>query len=464
MGEFSELERALDELDAVDWSRMNHAYGPAFELSEALRGLLSTRSKRQKALHFLSLLEHQGTVYQPTSYVIPFLVLCLAHPRMRGKGAILDLLTAFKRGCSYHQVHYPPAPPNTPMGKIVTIEEAWVQATHRAVLDGLPVYLELFGRTRGQAQQDVSRLLSECPERASEISPHYRQALGKNLPDGQATTLLMDWDKLDREAQKLGTAPGDFEVELWRIWDSKEATPLRVVAGVALTRRGVKELAEPTFALLQQPCQLHSEVYRGAGFWHSDPFCELYLHGDVAQRGAWLDTLSSHPQQRVRRSSIFYADECLEPEQRQDWLTHRLKHEEDPELKAALLMMGHWQASAPGNLRELLTDTALETLKESDVLLRVVSAVLLLKWDAATHEETCWSILERLSGQVWAQFAELPGCPSNPYSLLGRRLRKTSSAGVERLLRLREHSHPGVRLEADLALGEVAKKLVEKLG
>src|SRR5262245_11413745 len=61
-------------LDDVDWASMHHAYGPATDLPDLLRGLLAGDAQaREIALDGLSgAVHHQGDVYDCTIACIPF--------------------------------------------------------------------------------------------------------------------------------------------------------------------------------------------------------------------------------------------------------------------------------------------------------------------------------------------------------------------------------------------------------
>jgi hypothetical protein len=80
----------LDGLDAIDWTQLSHAYGPATDVPDLLRALVdpetapeSLRSNAKRAKHtiaehvrstLLNNVFHQGTVWSATPHVIPFLV------------------------------------------------------------------------------------------------------------------------------------------------------------------------------------------------------------------------------------------------------------------------------------------------------------------------------------------------------------------------------------------------------
>jgi hypothetical protein len=64
----------LESLDKIDWSKLNHAYGEASDIPALIRSLLSNDKKvRDGAMYELcGNILHQGTVYEASSYAVPF--------------------------------------------------------------------------------------------------------------------------------------------------------------------------------------------------------------------------------------------------------------------------------------------------------------------------------------------------------------------------------------------------------
>ncbi|MEV0646709.1 hypothetical protein AB0I28_15740 [Phytomonospora sp. NPDC050363] len=84
------------ELDRVDWSALTHAYGPADDVPEMLRGLVSSDpATREEALDGLyGAVHHQGDVYECTVAAIPFLLDIAADTAIDGRGDVLDLVAS----------------------------------------------------------------------------------------------------------------------------------------------------------------------------------------------------------------------------------------------------------------------------------------------------------------------------------------------------------------------------------
>ncbi|MEV0130631.1 hypothetical protein AB0H83_19475 [Dactylosporangium sp. NPDC050688] len=83
-------------LDAVDWAGMQHAYGPAREVPDLLRGLVDPDpAVREVALDAMyGGVHHQGDVYDCTLAAVPFLLQALTAPGTPGRDGIAELLAS----------------------------------------------------------------------------------------------------------------------------------------------------------------------------------------------------------------------------------------------------------------------------------------------------------------------------------------------------------------------------------
>ncbi|MFB7184314.1 HEAT repeat domain-containing protein [Streptomyces sp. NPDC056230] len=83
-------------IDEVDWTSMEHAYGPADDVPTMLRGLASADpAEREVALDGMyGAVHHQGDVYACTLACIPFLFELAVDPGIADRGSIVELLTS----------------------------------------------------------------------------------------------------------------------------------------------------------------------------------------------------------------------------------------------------------------------------------------------------------------------------------------------------------------------------------
>ncbi|WP_422931875.1 HEAT repeat domain-containing protein [Singulisphaera sp. PoT] len=81
----------LEGLDDVPWADLEHGYGAADDVPDFLRQLLdpdpTTRAEAFEALHVRVF--HQGTRYQATPYVVPFLLEMCSDPSSPDRGTLL---------------------------------------------------------------------------------------------------------------------------------------------------------------------------------------------------------------------------------------------------------------------------------------------------------------------------------------------------------------------------------------
>ena len=83
-------------LDKVDWASMYHAYGPATDVPDLLRDLLSDDSEtREWALDKLSIgVHHQQDVYESTVACVPFLLEAALRPDGGDRPEVLQLVAS----------------------------------------------------------------------------------------------------------------------------------------------------------------------------------------------------------------------------------------------------------------------------------------------------------------------------------------------------------------------------------
>ncbi len=100
----------LSDIDRVPWDRLEHAYGPATDVPAQLRQFASgDDATSETALGQLyGNVFHQGTRYQTTPYVVPFLGTILNH-RLDRREATLDLLVSLVTG--FEDQHFPSTVP-----------------------------------------------------------------------------------------------------------------------------------------------------------------------------------------------------------------------------------------------------------------------------------------------------------------------------------------------------------------
>ena len=141
----SDLE-ALAGLDSVPWRNLKHAYGPAIDVPELIRTLASGDKKRREETWYTLYgnLWHQGTIYEATSYAVPFLVRLLEARDVCEKQQILLYLAMLFTGRSFWDVHKSTIKSEVSkpgFEEKLNAELEWVAATKLAIKAGKEVYI-----------------------------------------------------------------------------------------------------------------------------------------------------------------------------------------------------------------------------------------------------------------------------------------------------------------------------------
>lgn len=97
----------LAGLDAIDWSQLEHAYGPAEDVPGLLRALRSTSTEeRAEAMQTLyGNIFHQGTRYEATAFAVPFLARLALDPATIQRADLVQLLGSITVG--YDEAYLP---------------------------------------------------------------------------------------------------------------------------------------------------------------------------------------------------------------------------------------------------------------------------------------------------------------------------------------------------------------------
>ena len=190
--------KPLDQLDEVPWSTLEHAYGTAEDVPELLRRLetepAETKNKESALWHLFSNIWHQGTVYEATSFAVPFLLTLVANPEVPKRARIAGLLSAIANGQSYLDVHEGIF---ENMGLQDTHTEAhqeqkakeleWVAKAKAEVAKGVELFVELseddsdLGRHAAEALSHISEFDDRAGKRLIELVLSAKDPVSKAL-------------------------------------------------------------------------------------------------------------------------------------------------------------------------------------------------------------------------------------------------------------------------------------------
>jgi hypothetical protein len=166
----------LSGLDAVRWAELTHAYGPAADVPDCIRGLAS-RDPRQRGDAIGSLfgtIWHQGTVYAATAPAVSFLVRVACAAGVPDRDQVLDLLAAVSGGLGYVQVHRRLLEHGDfdagDLDAREWAERGWVADAHDAVLAAAPQLAGLLWDQDARVRAAAAYTLAGLPEREQLIS------------------------------------------------------------------------------------------------------------------------------------------------------------------------------------------------------------------------------------------------------------------------------------------------------
>jgi hypothetical protein len=209
----------LEGLDTIDWSAVTHAHGPATDMPELLRALLSQDAdvwmQACAALH--ETIWYQGTVFPASAAAIPFLFELLTHPgvhhsggpdpgnpsgyRVSAAGCAVSLLCAIATGEGYlgyvlrvdgeQALRRRLAKHGRTAEAALEQERAMMAAIQRGVSAGLRHLLPYLGDAAPDLRASVAEALGKFPEHSSWLLPAIDAAVAAE-PDQHVRQLLAE--------------------------------------------------------------------------------------------------------------------------------------------------------------------------------------------------------------------------------------------------------------------------------
>jgi hypothetical protein len=152
-------ETTLNGIHTIDWQHLHHAHGRASDVPALLRAALA-RDEYERYFAFQLLHEtiwHQGTIYDVTAYVVPFLQQMLLSPQTPDKALVAFLITSLAEGESKNSL--------------------WVSKTREAIGKNLPLLYPFLEHTDETIRWSVAHTLGYYPQFAEETLPLLEKAL-----------------------------------------------------------------------------------------------------------------------------------------------------------------------------------------------------------------------------------------------------------------------------------------------
>jgi tetratricopeptide (TPR) repeat protein len=187
-----EREAVLAGIEAIPWHDIHHAYGPADDIPDQLRMLLSDDPEVQgDAWELLfSNICHQGDVWEATPYTIPFFLRMLAYEGPPPKMPILSMLITLVVGrSSFDQDFFSPEEKikwqerlkkrgidlETEINKV----RKAVEAINQAACEGIPLYFDLLDHPDPEVRIAAFTLLGTLRGRSEQIVPRLQMLFGE---------------------------------------------------------------------------------------------------------------------------------------------------------------------------------------------------------------------------------------------------------------------------------------------
>ncbi len=94
-------------IDDVPWKALNHAYGSSEDVPELIKNLSTSDSELfdETLDELFGNIWHQGTVYEATTYALPFLIDILRKGKTIDNSYLATLVAYIASGQGYYQVH-----------------------------------------------------------------------------------------------------------------------------------------------------------------------------------------------------------------------------------------------------------------------------------------------------------------------------------------------------------------------
>jgi hypothetical protein len=169
----------FDRLDQIDWGRIQACYGTAEQIPNYIRAMASSETDdeaRVEAQRDLSSeIWHQGTVYEATALVVPFLIELLANSASVDRVGLLEDLFLAATGNGYCEVHgrldfFQNERMHPSYEETLAREQREVRAAFDAVAAGIEVYLQLLEDPDSKVRTYAANLLPLCVGQRSDIT------------------------------------------------------------------------------------------------------------------------------------------------------------------------------------------------------------------------------------------------------------------------------------------------------
>jgi hypothetical protein len=171
-------EQRMQKLEEINWQVIETCYGSAADIPKWIAELTSPDEtvRRNAFERIASEVYHQGSIYEASAYVVPFLIDLLPRVGEWEKRHLLALLTLLVTGVpAIDEDHLWLKPILEQSGRHFEQEmqeaKQHVVATRAAVLSGLPVFLSLLQDASADVRSDAAILIKVTPGVPPDVLP-----------------------------------------------------------------------------------------------------------------------------------------------------------------------------------------------------------------------------------------------------------------------------------------------------
>ncbi|WP_406635305.1 HEAT repeat domain-containing protein [Amycolatopsis sp. WGS_07] len=239
-------------LDKVDWARMAHAYGPATDVPDMIRGLVSPDpAVRERALDGMEgAVHHQLDVYDCTVAAMPFLLEAATTPGLPGRAEVLGLVASIgSAGRSQHAA----------------------EATRKLAAAG-PELLNLLSDADREVRQAVCAALPGCHDDLAQVVSAVLSRLPIE-PDTEVQAALIKAagalrkhtrsNEIDAALKATAASTQSARVRVAALTESVRSGPAQVPPGVVAALAAAAEAAYAEQPPPPRPDPVSAETLRG---------------------------------------------------------------------------------------------------------------------------------------------------------------------------------------------------------
>lgn len=243
----------LDTLDQIGWHRLSHAYGQATNVPQLLRLLmdLSPKIREQAAFDLCGSIHHQGSIYEATAYVVPFLVEMAREKSVPDRALILGILGGIseewlKEDREFHEDLSAWPLSYRPTAQRIIAERPYRMAAHRAIEDHFDEISGLLLDSEVSVRVAAAFVVATMMDHAERAASSLRQVIDQDPEDWCRAASILALAELARQT----TFAPIIEVARERYHEillSDDFGPdARLCAGVALLHLGDTTLLPQT--------------------------------------------------------------------------------------------------------------------------------------------------------------------------------------------------------------------------